>query len=176
MSKWSFRVRGYHPLLRDFPDASTNFISFGCSPFARRYLGNLGWFLFLGVLRCFSSPGSLQYPMYSDIDDLFIQIGFPHSEIRGSKFVWKLSAAYRILQRPSSPLIAKAFTVCAYSLDHITRIRLRIGHMCQLTFSLFSAWELIYFLVTSLACRVHFLNSFETFLVFFFSALTNTCL
>jgi hypothetical protein len=33
----------------------------------------------------------------------------------------------------------------------------------------FSAWELIYFLVTSLACRFHFLNSFETFLVFFFS-------
>src|SRR5690606_10658664 len=30
----------------------------GCSPFARRYWGNLGCFLFLGVLRCFSSPGS----------------------------------------------------------------------------------------------------------------------
>ena len=37
----------------------------GWSPFARRYLGNLGWFLFLGVLRCFSSPGSPLTPMYS---------------------------------------------------------------------------------------------------------------
>ena len=28
----------------------------GWSPFARRYLGNRGCFLFLGVMRCFSSP------------------------------------------------------------------------------------------------------------------------
>ena len=27
--------------------------------FARHYLRNLGWFLFLRLLRCFSSPGSL---------------------------------------------------------------------------------------------------------------------
>ena len=31
----------------------------GCSAFARHYLRNLGWFLFLRLLRCFSSPGSL---------------------------------------------------------------------------------------------------------------------
>ena len=31
----------------------------GSSPFARRYLGNRSFFLFLRVLRCFSSPGSL---------------------------------------------------------------------------------------------------------------------
>ncbi len=30
----------------------------GCSRFARRYSGNRGCFLFLGVLRCFSSPSS----------------------------------------------------------------------------------------------------------------------
>ena len=30
----------------------------GCSDFARRYFRNLGWFLFLRVLRCFSSPRS----------------------------------------------------------------------------------------------------------------------
>ena len=38
----------------------------GCSPFARHYLGNHGCFLFLGVLRCFTSPRSLRRPMYSD--------------------------------------------------------------------------------------------------------------
>ena len=92
----------------------------GCSPFARRYSGNLCWFLFLRVLRCFSSPGSLLYPMYSDIDNHPKVIGFPHSEISGSKPVCRLPEAYRRLPRPSSPLIAKASTVCAYSLDHIT--------------------------------------------------------
>jgi hypothetical protein len=30
----------------------------GSFPFARRYLGNRYYFLFLGVLRCFSSPRS----------------------------------------------------------------------------------------------------------------------
>ncbi len=32
--------------------------------------------------------------------------GFPHSEISGSMFVCKLPEAYRMLQRPSSPLTA----------------------------------------------------------------------
>jgi hypothetical protein len=31
----------------------------GWSPFARRYSGSRFCFLFLGVLRCFNSPGSL---------------------------------------------------------------------------------------------------------------------
>ena len=33
--------------------------------FARRYWRNLGWFLFLALLRCFSSGGSLRITMYS---------------------------------------------------------------------------------------------------------------
>ena len=37
----------------------------GSFPFARRYSGNRCFFLFLRVLRCFSSPGSLSYTMYS---------------------------------------------------------------------------------------------------------------
>ena len=47
-------------------------------------------------------------------------IGFPHSDISGSQVVCHLSEAFRRLQRPSSPPAAKASTVCAYSLDHIT--------------------------------------------------------
>ena len=46
--------------------------------------------------------------------------GFPHSEIPGSKLVCQLPEAYRRLLRPSSPSTAKASTICAYSLDHIT--------------------------------------------------------
>ena len=44
--------------------------------------------------------------MYSRQDDQLVLAGFPHSEIRGSGLVCKLPAAYRMLQRPSSPLIA----------------------------------------------------------------------
>jgi hypothetical protein len=44
----------------------------------------------------------------------------PHSEIFGSQEVCRLPEAYRRLPRPSSPPTAKAFTVCTYSLDHIT--------------------------------------------------------
>ena len=42
----------------------------GCSHFARHYFGNLGWFIFLQLLRCFSSPRSLCIPMYSVCNDL----------------------------------------------------------------------------------------------------------
>ena len=38
----------------------------GSSEFARHYFRNHGCFLFLGVLRWFTSPGSLRHPMYSD--------------------------------------------------------------------------------------------------------------
>ena len=55
--------------------------------------------------------------MYSANDTL--AGGFPHSEICGSKLVCQLPAAYRRLQRPSSPVIAKASTTCTYSLDPI---------------------------------------------------------
>ena len=56
--------------------------------------------------------------MNSAKDDL--SAGFPHSEICGSKPVCWLPAAYRKLLRPSSPVIAKASTICTYSLDPIT--------------------------------------------------------
>ena len=46
--------------------------------------------------------------------------GFPHSEIYGSKLVCQLPVAYRRLLRPSSPDIAKASTMCTYSLVPIT--------------------------------------------------------
>ena len=62
--------------------------------------------------------------MNSDQDDL--AAGFPHSDIFGSKLTCQLPEAFRRLSRPSSPLTAKASTVCAYSLDHITPSRLGV--------------------------------------------------
>ena len=50
--------------------------------------------------------------------------GFPHSEIRGSMPVQRLTAAYRSRPRPSSAPGAKASTVCPYYLDGETPRRL----------------------------------------------------
>ena len=86
----------------------------GSFHFARRYSGNRVFFLFLRLLRCFSSPGSLRTAMYS-----------PHGT--GSSFRWVspfrhlrvsgyllLTAAFRSLSRLSSALSAKASTLRSY--------------------------------------------------------------
>ena len=90
----------------------------GSSNFARHYFRNLGWFLFLELLRCFSSLGLPHIPMYSVCDTP--KGGFPHSDTSGSKLICQLPEAFRRLSRLSSPIIAKASTICSYSLDPIT--------------------------------------------------------
>ena len=66
-------------------------------------------------------------PIYSAEDDRVLSLcGFPHSDISGSKFDCQLPEAFRRLPRPSSPVIAKASAMYAYSLDHIIGIRLII--------------------------------------------------
>ena len=110
----------------------------GWSHFARHYFGNLGWCLFLSLLRCFSSRGSLHTP-YVFRCGCRKSGGFPHSEIFGSKLVCQLPEAYRRLQRPSSPVIAKASITCTYSLDPITstitstcyRFNFYFWHVCR---------------------------------------------
>src|SRR5690625_5231603 len=66
-----------------------NFLVWAHFRFARRYSGNRVCFLFLQVLRCFSSLGMLHLlyvfkQMYYSITNS----GFPHSEILGSKFTY----------------------------------------------------------------------------------------
>jgi hypothetical protein len=46
--------------------------------------------------------------------------GLPHSEISGSMLICQLPGAFRRLSRLSSPVVAKASTVCACSLDPLT--------------------------------------------------------
>ena len=61
-------------------------LGLGCSPFARRYSGNRVFFLFLEVLRCFSSLGSRRATYgFSDGRLGITPAGFPHSGILGSK-------------------------------------------------------------------------------------------
>ena len=62
-------------------------------------------------------------------DDCRQAIGLPHSDIPGSKLVYQLPEAFRRYPRPSSPVSAKASTVCPYSLDHISpSIHLEVCH------------------------------------------------
>ena len=74
-----FHIRGFHSLWRAFPKPFCYRLpmpytvrtpecmhsGLGSFPFARRYSGNRCFFLFLRVLRCFSSPGSRPAPMDS---------------------------------------------------------------------------------------------------------------
>ena len=65
--------------------------------------GIICYFLFLGVLRCFSSPGSL--PAKGRVDMLHIS-GLSHSEINGSEVICtypSLIAAYHVLRRLNEP-------------------------------------------------------------------------
>ena len=90
----------------------------GCSPFARRYSGNRGFFIFLGVLRCFSSPGWLHATYgFSDGYCGITRSGLPHSEIHGSKpacgYPWLIVAGYVLRRLPAprhSPCALKSLT------------------------------------------------------------------
>ena len=90
----------------------------GSSLFARHYSGNRGFFPFLWVLRCFSSPACHCLPYVFRQEHARITTRrFPHSEIPGSVIGQHLPRAYRSRPRPSSALGAKASTVCSCSLD-----------------------------------------------------------
>ena len=85
----------------------------GSSAFARRYSRNRVFFLFLRVLRWFSSPRSLQYAMDLRIDTMGLPwwvspFGYP----RIVAYV-QLPEAFRSLSRPSSALSAKASALCS---------------------------------------------------------------
>ena len=59
-SMYAFRLRGYHPLWLFFPEHSSKHIkTFGLIRFRSPLLTESLRFLFLRVLRCFSSPGLL---------------------------------------------------------------------------------------------------------------------
>ena len=89
----------------------------GSFRFARRYLGNRCFFLFLRVLRCFSSPGSPCMPMDSACSDrgLLCRVApFRDPWVIGYLL---LATAYRSLSRLSSALSAKASALCSCLLD-----------------------------------------------------------
>ena len=82
-------------------------------PFARRYLGNRVCFLFLRVLRCFSSPRFLMsyYFTHMTMPEHYPRRVPPFGYLRIIGYVL-LPAAFRSLSRPSSAPSAKASALC----------------------------------------------------------------
>ena len=88
----------------------------GSSVFARRYSQNRCFFLFLRLLRCFSSAGSLRMTMYSSYGTWSLSMWVsPFGDLRIIGYVL-LPAAYRSLSRPSSAPSARASTLRSFCL------------------------------------------------------------
>jgi hypothetical protein len=92
-----FRLRGYHPLWPDFPDSSAR--AAAKSQRLVRFRSPL-----LSESRLISVPLPTEMFQFRRFASLTCQ----------------LPEAYRRLQRPSSPVVAKASTTCTCSLDPIT--------------------------------------------------------
>src|SRR5690606_12241326 len=90
-------------------------LGLGCSRFARRYSGNRFCFLFLRVLRCFSSPGMPPATLWIQVEVPALPAGgLPHSEIPGSTLAY--SSPRRIGVRPVlHRLLAPRHPPCALS-------------------------------------------------------------
>ena len=128
-----FRLRGFHPLWPAFPKPfdyphqsrpavrtpACTHAGLGSCAFARRYWRNHCCFLFLRLLRCFSSPGSPRIPMCSVYDDCGL-----HSRVspfRDLRIISRLHLpeAFRSLSRLSSAPSAKASTLRSFSHNHL---------------------------------------------------------
>ena len=121
------RLRGFHPLWLVFPGPFCclwkirsavltpvcTHTGLGFSRFARRYSGNHCCFLFLRLLRCFSSPGSLSYVMDWRRNTQALPAWVPPFRYLRLVGYLLLPAAFRSLSRLSSALSAKASSLCS---------------------------------------------------------------
>ena len=92
------------------PQLCRNIAGLGSFPFARHYSGNHYYFLFLCLLRCFSSARSriCNYPSGNQVS--------PFRNLRINSYL-PIPVAYRSLSRLSSPLRAKASPVYPFLLS-----------------------------------------------------------
>ena len=105
----------------------------GSAPFDRLYSGYRCFFLFLRVLRCFSSPRSPHVYMVTGLQPA----GLPHSDIPGSRAICAspgLFAAYHVLLRlpvPRHPPCALfCLTISTYSVMSDGLFNLSIALVC----------------------------------------------
>jgi hypothetical protein len=148
----ALRLRGFHPLWRSFPEPSTpaspakpcGLLRFR-SPLLAEY------FLFLRVLRCFSSPGAL-YPTYVFSRE-YVGMpprGFPHSDISGSPAAHaypELFVVYHVLHRRLTPRHPPCALV---AFDCLLRRRC-VSRVSLLSSCLLFAYELVKVLASPLA-------------------------
>ena len=149
-ARQTFRIRGCHPLRRAFPGASAmppgRFggrpynpaaawyrRGLGYSAFARHYLRNHFCFLFLRVMRCFSSPG---WPLRTGAGGTVARAGLPHSEIRGSGDICsspRLIAACHVLLRLRQPRHPScALLSFLYDLSIFQSVRTSLGSLSEI--------------------------------------------
>ena len=144
-----FRVRGFHALWPGFPSRSTIYLKslmlthnpeehaprFGLFPFRSPLLRkSIIFFLFLRVLRCFTSPGPLLHTyVFSMWFWWFATSEFPHSDICGSMLTCsspQLFAACHVLLRRMAPrhppcaLCSLIFFVAIFFNSKTKRLRL----------------------------------------------------
>jgi len=123
-----FRLRASHPLWSRFPSASPNFhqshigllqprrqcLRFGLFRVRSPLLAeSIVFFIFLRLLRCFTSPGIafLSLCIQERTAPYYCGQVTPFGNLRINAYL-PLPEAYRSLSRPSSPSSTKAFTVC----------------------------------------------------------------
>ena len=126
-----FQVRGCHPLRPVFPvpfpclpqsllqslPRGASHPGLGSSAFARRYSQNRCFFLFLRLLRCFSSPGSLPSPPYRAADTWSLSMWVPPFRDPWITGYLLLPTAFRSLSRLSSAPSARASSLCSFPLN-----------------------------------------------------------
>ena len=116
---------------REAPMAAQPRTCVGCSPHAHARFGLVRvrspllaeLFLLLGVLRCFSSPGSPPSAYkFSGGCRPMTGSGLPHSDTHGSTRTRPLPVAFRCPSRPSSACNAKASPTYVFSLTEIVSV------------------------------------------------------
>ena len=122
-----FKLRDYHPLRSNFPDLFVYRIypdravplprltaGLGYSPFARHYSENRYYFLFLWLLRCFSSPGS---PPLTEMTRIY-PARLPHSDTPGSKLAYSSPRIFAVRHVLLRHLVLRHPPCALYSLHH----------------------------------------------------------
>ena len=147
---FKFRLRGFHPLWLAFPKPFFYSLSIiyavrtpdctqpglGSFAFARRYLRNRCFFLFLALLRCFSSGSSPPDVMDWRQDTYSLCMWVPPFRYPWILTYLQLPKAFRSLSRLSSALSAKASTLRSFLYD------LRHYHSVGILFFVYKVFSL----------------------------------
>ena len=108
-----FRVRGYHPLWPDFPDRSTR-TEAKTHRLVRFRSPLLSESRLMSIPRATEMFQFTRFASHTYVFSMRYPCGWvsPFGHLRLVTLVCQLTAAFRRLPRPSSPVIAKASTTC----------------------------------------------------------------